>query len=535
MKEIKHATAASYFKNLINKVKGLSNHFVLSQKVFLIFLSVNVLAIIGFLYSSGLTFSTIINIIFFALISGVGLTSWEKQKTISSEIKSEKNIAEKFFSSEPNLGELADEIKKTAPNTLWHAGLREKSCLKCLLDKTQDYYASGENISSSKIDQAIEELCDEKIESVSLQQVAFGGGLLGTLVGITIQILTFNSQGIDNFTGLGFLNGAFVAAITTVAGIIFAAFVSLQVGICKKTLDEYRYYLISHFMRYLLPLLGRTQEQRDLIQLQNILEKSQKNLLEAFKTQFDHLIEKLADELPKSLKAELDKLIASMNDAIKVASTSMTDAVKPLNSSISLLKDIMNDIKTAPSGLTDELKDMLRELKGFSSTLTSLTTSLQSAAKEVKKLTNASVYNSSFPVHTSFPDLTKFNDALKLVLELIEKQEKSYAGLTEFVGKVFDLGSSAKQNLNTITNNMHSLESDISNLKTQLASLNISVNSISSNVGNILDDIKTNRHNFSGNSGDLVIENRRHNETNRTAVKQNSNNAKTSWWKKRIF
>lgn len=317
-------------------------------------------------------------------------------------------------------GQRFEEDAKTAHNYLWDEYIKNKDDIfedKRLLRHFKDYKLELSRISGSgdvyyKCD--IEDfigydLIDAVIHKERLSQVPgvmTGLGILGTFVGLSLGLQSFNTGTTAEITGSiePLMNGIKVAFHTSIYGMVFSLVFNY---VFKRRLDDAENalnYFIRNFKKYVLPDTEKLGVNR-MMQLQDQQSKAITELTKALthelpeglktylEPQFDHLDSTIDSFSRMATRNQMDQLervvenfITEMN---KTLGNSFSDLSKVVNQTMYVqeanehqLKEIYEKNAVAAEGMikaVNEMENVTRQLKDVSE-------SVSKYVKEVRTL-----------------------------------------------------------------------------------------------------------------------------------------------------
>ena len=307
------------------------------------------------------------------------------------------------------VGERIEEDAKNAHEYLWDKYMRDKDDMfadKRLLKQFRDYKHELERISKSKdayykcdIEDYIGyDLIDSVIHAGRLSQVPgvmTGLGILGTFVGLSLGLQSFNTGTTAEITGSiePLMNGIKVAFHTSIYGMVFSLVFNY---VYKRRLDDAENalrFFVRNFKKYVLPDTDKDgvnrmmelqkQQTEAVVELTDALTNKLPQGLKTFlEPQFDHLDDTIDSFSRMATRNQMDQLervvdnfVGEMNNSLGGAFANLS---KVVNQSMYLqesnerqLKEMFEKNAVAAEGMVKAVNEMekvseqLKDLSAF--------------------------------------------------------------------------------------------------------------------------------------------------------------------------
>ena len=318
------------------------------------------------------------------------------------------------------VGERIEEDAKSAHEYLWDKYMRDKDDMfadKRLLKQFRDYKHELERISKSKdayykcdIEDYIGyDLIDSVIHAGRLSQVPgvmTGLGILGTFVGLSLGLQSFNTGTTAEITGSiePLMNGIKVAFHTSIYGMVFSLVFNY---VYKRRLDDAENalrFFVRNFKKYVLPDTDKDgvnrmmelqkQQTEAVVELTDALTNKLPQGLKTFlEPQFDHLDDTIDSFSRMATRNQMDQLervvdnfVGEMNNSLGGAFANLS---KVVNQSMYLqesnerqLKEMFEKNAVAAEGMVKAVNEMEK----VSEQLKDLSASVEKYVKEVRTM-----------------------------------------------------------------------------------------------------------------------------------------------------
>ncbi len=211
-------------------------------------------------------------------------------------------------------------------------------------------YVGNDTLDVGRLDAKLRHRAMSALGPISGRQtIAFMVGLLGTVLGLLIQLFIAQGEGSSVLFEDGFFNGVLMSATTTVQGIVTALYIRFQVSHLETRYEDLIVSLTDVFRRLFVPRLGGSA--------QSELDR----FVDRFSEELDRHLQRHTDRLTEKLGEFLQQIAGQIETAVRVG---VTDATSGLREAMKLIEADVKQTERALKAGTDALGIQIDRLVG---------------------------------------------------------------------------------------------------------------------------------------------------------------------------